>query len=72
MFQGPELFSKWVGESEKTVREIFRKARSASPSIVFFDEIDAIAVERGKYVFNHRLITSKRSNLASMCNHRPI
>eukprot|EP00122_Pirum_gemmata_P011777 Pgem_evm1s10917 len=40
--KGPELFSKWVGESEKAVRETFRKARAAAPSIVFFDEIDAI------------------------------
>ncbi len=46
--QGPELFNKWVGESERAVREVFRKARMASPSIVFFDEIDALAVERGK------------------------
>ncbi|XP_060084296.1 ATPase family gene 2 protein homolog A-like [Ylistrum balloti] len=45
--KGPELFSKWVGESERAVRELFRKARSAAPSIVFFDEIDALAVERG-------------------------
>ncbi|CAO3594195.1 unnamed protein product [Absidia cylindrospora] len=45
--KGPELFSKWVGESEKAVREVFRKARAASPSIVFFDEIDALAVKRG-------------------------
>ncbi|OWF55570.1 Spermatogenesis-associated protein 5 [Mizuhopecten yessoensis] len=45
--KGPELFSKWVGESERAVREVFRKARSAAPSIVFFDEIDALAVERG-------------------------
>ncbi|RIA96601.1 P-loop containing nucleoside triphosphate hydrolase protein [Glomus cerebriforme] len=45
--KGPELFSKWVGESEKAVREIFRKARAASPSIVFFDEIDALTVKRG-------------------------
>ncbi|KAI8908834.1 P-loop containing nucleoside triphosphate hydrolase protein [Powellomyces hirtus] len=45
--KGPELFSKWVGESEKAVREVFRKARAASPSIVFFDEIDALAVRRG-------------------------
>ena len=48
--QGPELFNKWVGESERAVREVFRKARMAAPSIVFFDEIDALAVERGKYV----------------------
>ncbi|CAG8518638.1 6991_t:CDS:10 [Paraglomus brasilianum] len=45
--KGPELFSKWVGESEKAVREVFRKARAAAPSIVFFDEIDALTVTRG-------------------------
>ncbi|KAI8484995.1 spermatogenesis associated protein 5 [Branchiostoma belcheri] len=45
--KGPELFSKWVGESELAVREVFRKARAAAPSIVFFDEIDALAVSRG-------------------------
>ncbi|CAI2176407.1 19478_t:CDS:10 [Funneliformis geosporum] len=45
--KGPELFSKWVGESEKAVREVFRKARAASPSIVFFDEIDALTIKRG-------------------------
>lgn len=45
-FQGPELFSKWVGESERAVREVFRKARAAAPAIVFFDEIDALAGER--------------------------
>ena len=47
--KGPELMSKWVGESEKGVREIFRKARLASPSIIFFDEIDAIVPKRGSY-----------------------
>jgi transitional endoplasmic reticulum ATPase len=45
--KGPELLSKWVGESESGVREIFRKARQAAPSIIFFDEIDAIAPTRG-------------------------
>ena len=50
MCQGPELLSKWVGESERAVRELFRKARAAAPAIIFFDEIDALAVERGKYV----------------------
>jgi len=45
--KGPELLSKWVGESEKAVREIFKKARQAAPCIVFFDEIDAIAPARG-------------------------
>ena len=48
--QGPELFSKWVGESERAVREVFSKARAAAPAIVFFDEIDALAGERGRYV----------------------
>jgi transitional endoplasmic reticulum ATPase len=45
--KGPELLSKWVGESEKGVREVFRKARQAAPCIIFFDEIDAIAPRRG-------------------------
>ena len=49
--KGPELFSKWVGESERTVREIFRKARNAAPAIIFFDEIDAIAMERSRYFY---------------------
>jgi transitional endoplasmic reticulum ATPase len=45
--KGPELLSKWVGESERGVREIFRKARQAAPCMIFFDEIDAIAPVRG-------------------------
>ena len=45
--KGPELLSKWVGESESGVREIFRKARQSAPTVVFFDEIDAIAPVRG-------------------------
>jgi transitional endoplasmic reticulum ATPase len=46
--KGPELLSKWVGESEKGVREVFEKARSNAPTVVFFDEIDSIATERGR------------------------
>jgi transitional endoplasmic reticulum ATPase len=45
--KGPELLSKWVGESESGVREVFRKARQAAPTVVFFDEMDAIAPVRG-------------------------
>jgi transitional endoplasmic reticulum ATPase len=45
--KGPELLSKWVGESEKAVREIFRKAKLAAPCIIFFDELDSIAPRRG-------------------------
>ncbi|KAM5255958.1 ATPase family gene 2 protein homolog A isoform 2-T2 [Ctenodactylus gundi] len=45
--KGPELMNKYVGESERAVREIFRKARMVAPSIIFFDELDALAVERG-------------------------
>ncbi len=45
--KGPQLISKWVGESEKGIREIFRKARQVAPCIVFFDEIDSIANRRG-------------------------
>ncbi|MDM7935659.1 MAG: AAA family ATPase [Methanothrix sp.] len=45
--KGPELLSKWVGESERAVREIFRKARAASPALVFFDEIDSVVPARG-------------------------
>ncbi|MEE9519512.1 MAG: CDC48 family AAA ATPase, partial [bacterium] len=45
--RGPEVFSKWVGESEKAIREIFRKARMAAPSIIFFDEFDSLVPLRG-------------------------
>ena len=45
--RGPELLSKWVGESERGVREVFRRARQAAPCVIFFDEIDALAPVRG-------------------------
>ncbi|HEC81628.1 MAG TPA: AAA family ATPase [Thermoplasmatales archaeon] len=51
--KGPEFLSKWVGESEKAVRETFRKARQAAPCIVFFDEMDAIAPTRGSSNDSH-------------------
>ncbi|MGC8599010.1 MAG: CDC48 family AAA ATPase [Thermoplasmata archaeon] len=47
--KGPEVLSKWVGESEKAIREIFKKAKQSSPAVVFLDEIDAIAPRRGSY-----------------------
>ncbi|MEM2996098.1 MAG: AAA family ATPase, partial [Candidatus Bathyarchaeia archaeon] len=53
--RGPEIFSKWVGESEKAIREIFRKARMAAPSIVFLDEFDSIAPSRGMDISDSRV-----------------
>jgi len=47
--KGPELLNKYVGESEKGVREVFKKARQNAPTVIFFDEIDSIAVERGRH-----------------------
>ena len=46
-FQGPELLTMWFGESEANVREIFDKARQSAPCVLFFDELDSIAVQRG-------------------------
>jgi len=51
--KGPALLSKWVGESEKGIREVFKKAKQASPCIIFFDEIDAIAPTRGASADSH-------------------
>jgi len=51
--RGPQLLSKWVGESERAVREIFKKARQVAPSIIFFDELDALAPTRGGDVGSH-------------------
>ncbi|MCD6230242.1 MAG: CDC48 family AAA ATPase [Candidatus Diapherotrites archaeon] len=51
--KGPEVLSKWVGESEKAIREIFRKGRQASPVIIFFDELDSIAPHRGEDTGSH-------------------
>ncbi|RLF18717.1 MAG: AAA family ATPase, partial [Thermoprotei archaeon] len=56
--KGPEIFSKWVGESEKAIREIFRKARMAAPCIIFFDEVDAIAPMRG-YGYGDSMVTER-------------
>jgi len=50
VLQAGELLGKWVGDSERAVQEVFRKARAAAPSVIFFDELDALASQRGKYV----------------------
>ena len=51
--KGPELLSKWVGESEKGIREVFKKAKQASPCIIFFDEIDSVVPRRGSEAASH-------------------
>ena len=53
--KGPELLSKWVGESERAIRDVFRKARTAAPAIIFFDEIDALAPARGSSQGDNRV-----------------
>lgn len=53
LVKGPELLSKWVGESEKAVREVFKKARQTSPTIIFFDELDSLAPRRGASSDSH-------------------
>jgi transitional endoplasmic reticulum ATPase len=60
--KGPEIYSKWVGESEKAVREIFRKARQASPSIIYFDEIDAITSARASIEVSGSPVTASIVN----------
>jgi transitional endoplasmic reticulum ATPase len=64
--KGPEIYSKWVGESEKAVREIFRKARQAAPSIIYFDEIDAIASGRGEFEGTHTFASIVNQILVEM------
>ncbi len=64
--KGPEIFSKWVGESEKAIRETFRKARQAAPCIVFFDEIDAVAPRRGTDIGSHVTETVVNQLLSEM------
>jgi transitional endoplasmic reticulum ATPase len=64
--RGPEVFSKWVGESEKAVRELFKKAKQAAPSIVFLDELDAIAPPRGMREGSHVTETVVNQLLTSM------
>jgi len=51
--RGPQLLSKWVGESEKAIRQTFRKARQVSPTVIFFDELDSLAPARGQEMGNN-------------------
>ena len=51
--RGPQLLSKWVGESEKAIRQTFRKARQVNPTIIFFDELDSLAPSRGQEMGNN-------------------
>jgi len=62
LVNGPELLSKWVGDSEKAVRKVFAKARQTSPTIIFFDEIDSIAPRRGKGGDNDSGVTERVVN----------
>ena len=64
--RGPELLSKWVGESEKAVREVFRKAKQASPSIIFLDELDAIAPRRGAFSGGSHVMESVVNQILSL------
>jgi len=64
--KGPEIFSKWVGESERAIREIFRKARQAAPSIIYFDEIDAISAGRGSSESTHTFASIVNQILVEM------
>ena len=64
--KGPELLSKWVGESEKAVREIFKKARQTAPTIIFFDEIDSLAPKRGSHQGAHVTETVVNQMLTEM------
>ncbi len=69
--RGPELLSKWVGESERGIREIFKRARQSSPCVVFFDEIDSIAPIRGaggETVVTERVVSQLLTELDGMEN----
>ncbi len=64
--KGPEIFSKWVGESERAIRKIFQKARQVAPCIIFFDELDAIAPVRGRDTTTHVTETVVNQMLTEM------
>jgi len=73
--RGPELLSKWVGESERGIREIFKRARQSAPCVVFFDEIDSIAPIRGggtETAVTERVVSQLLTELDGMENMRGV
>lgn len=73
--KGPELLSKWVGESERAVREMFRKARQAAPSLIFFDEIDSLVPARGCGLETHateRVVSQFLTELDGVVNLKDV
>ncbi|MBI2542723.1 MAG: AAA family ATPase [Candidatus Aenigmarchaeota archaeon] len=64
--KGPEVFSKWVGESEKSIRDMFRRARQVAPAIIFFDEIDSVAPRRGLFTGSNSTETVVSQLLSEM------
>ena len=73
--RGPELLSKWVGESERGIREIFKRARQSAPCVIFFDEIDSIAPIRGggtETAVTERVVSQLLTELDGMENMRGV
>lgn len=68
--KGPELFSKYVGESERAIRNVFRKARAFSPCIIFFDEIDALATQRNDQYLFIDAETMLQTDCLDSCSHK--
>ncbi len=69
--KGPEIFDKWVGESEKTIRHIFKKAKDVSPCILFFDEIDSLTQRRDESVSNVKVLDQLLSELDNL-SHKDV
>jgi transitional endoplasmic reticulum ATPase len=70
--KGPEVLSKWLGESEKAIRQIFKKAKQVAPAIVFLDELDAIAPRRGSGLDSHAIERVVNQLLTSMDGFEPL
>ena len=76
--KGPELLNKYVGESERAVRQLFSRARAAAPCVLFFDELDALAPRRGSDVnqsaerCEHATSADPVAHVASLCRSRSV